>query len=555
MYTNTMRTDGTSLSKSSNLNKLVQLPEHWDPSNDLLVIIGEGAEKTARMAQAYGQDRILVFLNAHDESPDSLQNVMVATSLQEVMTNLFVLPGPPPTELVGLRCAGSTQPMALVTEIMRTAQYCIEQRQSNIRTLEAFGLLWGLHGILNLPEIANWPTAHTLVGAFSGKPMVIVNPGPSLADDLQHLKDLKGRAIVVCVNHAMSALTAAGIVPDFVITLEPQDIRYHFEGADMSAIEAHIVAATANPGIFQIPTSRFLTYTGSQNTDRWIYDVLGDEDAEITGGGSVSCSALSLGLLWGCSPIINVGLDLSFPNGQYYTPTNCDGGTVANISDDGTYVLEGYSEELTKTELYADLGHAPRNPLCEVPAVNGGTVPTSSSFKFYLHWFKITAQDHRDSTRLINCSTTGALIDGMDHMPLSEALEKHVTGSVNVRKAMDEVVNNHNRIQRLTATHDHLVEMDRYMTLAADYASKCMKLSAKAASKQSALDKLDRVEKKLIQALKPLCVASLIDQKQIIDAVKRGSEATTMEDSIRFIASFYMPTAVWHSRCERLWNE
>ena len=55
----------------------------------------------------------------------------------------------------------------------------------------------------------------------------------------------------------------------------------------------------------------------------------------IPGGGSVATSAFSLALRWRCDPIIFLGLDLSFPGGQYYVATSSDGAARAEVDAKG----------------------------------------------------------------------------------------------------------------------------------------------------------------------------------------------------------------------------
>src|SRR5262249_21652419 len=135
---------------------------------------------------------------------------------------------------------------------------------------------------------------------------------------------------------------AAGVTPDLVVTVDPQDVRYHFAGCDVSRT-CLVNAATVNPSLFDMP-ARYLTLSANSAIDDWIFAGLG-EDAVVPGGGSVATTAFSLALRWHCDPIIFVGLDLSFPGGNYYVTTSSDGGARAVVDDRGVMRVEGWSAD------------------------------------------------------------------------------------------------------------------------------------------------------------------------------------------------------------------
>ena len=60
---------------------------------------------------------------------------------------------------------------------------------------------------------------------FSGQSAIIVCPGPSLQKNISVLKKVKGRALIICVLHALKALKENGITPDIVIHTDPQNLK------------------------------------------------------------------------------------------------------------------------------------------------------------------------------------------------------------------------------------------------------------------------------------------------------------------------------------------
>ena len=50
-------------------------------------------------------------------------------------------------------------------------------------------------------------------------------PRSSLSKNISFLKKLKGKALIICVLHALRPLRAAGVVPDIVIHTDPQNLK------------------------------------------------------------------------------------------------------------------------------------------------------------------------------------------------------------------------------------------------------------------------------------------------------------------------------------------
>jgi hypothetical protein len=136
---------------------------------------------------------------------------------------------------------------------------------------------------------------------------------------------------------------AAGVTPDLVLTVDPQDVRYHFAGCDVSG-SCLVNAVTAHPALFELPARRFLTLSANGAIDDWMFERIG-ESPVVPGGGSVATSALSLALRWGCDPIVFVGLDLAFADGRYYVATSSDGDARAEVDGDGVVRVAGWSPE------------------------------------------------------------------------------------------------------------------------------------------------------------------------------------------------------------------
>jgi hypothetical protein len=334
--------------------------------------------------------------------------------------------------------------------------------------------------------------------------MIIVAPGPSLATNIDQLRALDGRAVLACFSHSLKPVVAAGLTPDLVITVDPQDVRYHFAGADLSKT-CLVNAVTAHPALFQLGARGYLSCAANSLLDNWIFDGLGEE-ARIPGGGSVATSAFSLALRWGCDPIVFVGLDLSFPGGNYYVSSSVDGHARAVADERGHVRVEGWSDGFRSMKASGG-PEAPAERSIELPGWHGGTVPSSFMFSMFHRWFVEKMRAVTD-TRVYNCTEGGAFIDGMTHRSLASVLAE-LSGRVDAGALIDHAAAGVGSARR-DQLGTYVRKLVRSLARVRRHATR-----ARAAIAAGNVDGLTRAERALAGALAPVPFVSLLAQREI----------------------------------------
>jgi hypothetical protein len=516
------------------------LPEGWLPAQDVVVMVGQGAAPLIGELYRRGQERVVVYLP--DEINDAALNesVMVVRTLSELMDTIQLMPGDPAEQVITVKTRESTVPQERIQDISQTVEECLHQYHSNRATMNALGHLWARNSVSNLPAVANWPGVGALEGAFKGVPMVVISPGPSLSENLHLVREMKGKAVLVCVTHALSALEKEGIVPDVVVSLEAQDIRYHFANYPLDQVPAMVLAVSSLPELFDMGAQRYFTFTGNSHVEKWVYEGLGD-DAILNGGGSVSCSGMRLGLRMGCDPVILVGQDLSFKDdGQLYVSSNVDGAARANFKEDGTVTLSGYNEASKSLEAMAQgAAEVCRSAGISLPGYYGGQVRSNIGFSFFLRWFENVAKDFEGKVTLLNCTEGGVYIKGMEHIPLSEAIAQYVSKPVDVAAVLEAAVTTIDRPRRLNHMQRRALSLCDSMLKSKNTAQACLRLAKRARKDESKLNKLSSRERELIEILKPILFLSLMEHKEILEAVEAGGEADTMDAALSAAERLY----------------
>ena len=490
------------------------LPEVWDRETDLVVLVGRGLELVAEVLHDLGQRRI-ISLNGNPAG-----KAIVVESPAELALVVRMQVPCPPTRTV-LRGA-----LGMPREDVEAARETVTAALSDLRihrnTVRAFSRAWIDHGLTNLPAIARAPSVATVGDRLRGLPMVIVAPGPSLAKNAHLLRELKGRALICAFSHSLRPVIAAGVTPDLVLTVDPQDVRYHFEGCDVSGTTV-VNAATVHPALFELAARRTIALSANCAIDDWIFEGTG-ENAQVPGGGSVATTAFSLALRWGCDPIVFVGLDLSFPDGAYYVTTSHDGGARAVIDDHGTMRVEGWSSGFRAMKAGGGPS-APTERALELPGWNAGDapagmVPSSFMFSMFHRWFvDRTANADLGATRVFNCTEGGAFIAGMTHRRLADVIAELPADGVVLDERLADLVVDPARSARVTR---RVAAFASALARARGLAITALSLASRGDSR-----KLARVERALAASLRPIGFVSLLAQREIEraqDVAARGDQ-------------------------------
>lgn len=189
----------------------------------------------------------------------------------------------------------------------------------NLATMLAFGPLTLTNLLRNLPWIRRFPGVKQLTNRFAGRPAIVAAAGPSLEKHLHLLKDVKDKAVLIAVDTLLGILPPHGILPDIVVTLDPEEWNCH-KFREM-ALDKRVPMVCHPCSQREIITS----YPGKKfATAVWfpIYHYLARywEDKGLIGlrAQAVGHVAFDLARLIGADPIVFVGLDLSFPQPKFH---------------------------------------------------------------------------------------------------------------------------------------------------------------------------------------------------------------------------------------------
>lgn len=290
--------------------------------------------------------------------------------------------------------------------------------------------------------------------AFKNKPAIIVSAGPSLNKNIELLKKYKDNAFVFCVGTALRSLYNNDITPDFLNVIETVNTSLHYNLPNSKDIN-FIAEPYSEKSYFDIEfKNRFVTPSLETDASRWFLEKAEKELTPFETKGTVAYHALYSAYYLGCNPIILIGQDLAYTDGQCYSKGSKFDGLQCVFDDetqkymiapknfeeyrDSYYASEGFEEEGKNRGIKALLKRLNQN-IQFVKGQNGEMLPTDSVYSIFIDYFKEFSASYGHERTLINSSLGGALIDGFETSPLDKVCEKYANKPINKEKLISSL--------------------------------------------------------------------------------------------------------------------
>ena len=388
------------------------VPLTWDWDSDLFIIQHSETKIVETLIQR-GQKRILIIEPNKTKSKKlskqigklrGTESVAVISCKEEIKRHVSVWIDKPPhvSRVISSTVMPDEDAMVDIKEIQDIAREGMINAITFDITIKSHDQVWVENGLGNFENLVKHSHVACLKNKFCNSSVIIVSPGPSLEKNVELLKEVKGKAIIVAVSHSLEFLKAKNIVPDVVIHVDPNvNIDKYFEGIPFEEIELLILSATTDPSLFNLPTKNKAWLYANAYFDNWLMELLDIEDYTLWGS-CVSVAALKLCYTWGCRNIVLIGQDLSFKPGEYY----------AGSSYAPQEILESFDE-------------ASREEHFKLPGYYGGEVVTKNDYRLYHSQFVDLAKDLQEtsSVQLFNCTEGGANIEGFQNRSLKDFLD------------------------------------------------------------------------------------------------------------------------------------
>jgi len=268
--------------------------------------------------------------------------------------------------------------------------------------------------LANLPYYAAGAPIDDLENAAKGKMAVCVAAGPSLARNIDLLKDpaVRERVVVITVQTTLQPLLKHGIKPDFVTALDYSEISKRFyenlpplpDVTLVAETKAHPAILDAFPGPKRVTWAKFLGFACAG---------IPQPESRIREGSTVAHLSFYLAQFLGCDPICFLGQDLGFSDGLYYFP--------------GLAMHDVWAPELSPFNTLEMLEWQRiarhRNHLSKQTDIHGRGIYSDEQMMTYLKQFE---RDFAGAEQtILDCTEGGMPKDHTTRMTFREAIEQY----------------------------------------------------------------------------------------------------------------------------------
>ncbi len=240
-------------------------------------------------------------------------------------------------------------------------------------------------------------------------PAVLVAAGPSVEQNIEYLRELKGRAVIFAVDRILDYLLDNGVEPDFVVSVDPKKPTEYFSKRNNIKIPL-ICYMESNYEILDLHKGKKILCSKNKFSDEF-YKITNKSVPFLLPSGSVAIVAFSACVELGFQKIILVGQDLAYDGEKSH------GGNTIEIN-----------------ELQKDIF---------VEGIDGQMIKSRSDWNMYVKRYedllKVTP-----NIEVIDAKSKGAKITGTNNMNLKDAIDKHCLSVVTLDKALWEESNTFN---------------------------------------------------------------------------------------------------------------
>jgi hypothetical protein len=271
---------------------------------------------------------------------------------------------------------------------------------STFHTLKSYQNEWLLNILHNVPQVLLSTSLMKLKEVCKGQDVtaIIVGSGPSLKEDIHHLKELHDKCLIIAAGSSIQAMNHYEIDPHFVASLEgSESYNKVFQNANASQIPLMFCTQTYHKVVDRYQTDKFALKISNDCITEYFVD---KEIPSFFETPTVTGTAMQIAAYMGVSKVILMGQDLSFPNDQYYAPG-----------------VNHLSEERKK----ADMSQS----CIKVKNVNGGENRTNRAMLVLQKSVEMTARVlQSNGVEVINTSKNGAALEGVNWISMDTLIEQ-----------------------------------------------------------------------------------------------------------------------------------
>ncbi|MCR6523195.1 6-hydroxymethylpterin diphosphokinase MptE-like protein [Lysinibacillus capsici] len=355
-------------------------------------------------------------------------------------------------------------------------------------TISFFSDIWQQNVRRNLQYLNGAESLNRLYKRYT-QPVIVASGGPSLTKQLPLLKKIADQVVIIAAGSTTKSLLAAGIEPDYVLTIDGAQINYDLHFKNLEIGKSKLITALSSHYKITEKYQNNLYFYGMGIEDTildYCEEKLGIKIPIMLNGGSCAHTALHVATFISSGPVALIGQDLAFTNNQTHAADNA-----------------GYVE--------IDENWLIRNHAYEVEGYNGDKVYTDLTFNSMRQQFEEIYEVLKNNHVIYNCTEGGSKIEGMPQKTFQDFCQEYAD-LLQTKELQDA------SYEKQTVTLTQLKkffedEMDVYRQLEHQLQRALTILREKKSNIQftkPVLKKLDKIDEKLIELYDQVLLDSVI---------------------------------------------
>jgi hypothetical protein len=487
----------------------LMLPEVWSFQHDVAVVTGLHAEMLIDDLIQRGQQNIIVDAEMYK-----------STETKSILT--YSVKSPQFDELTQRKAwnFGEMHHFFLGEEI-DTDKVFFDQVKKSIDlvkmhngTIRKFSKTWVINQLNNLEKMLHGRLATDVMEKIKGQDVLVVSPGPSLAQSIAALKKVQHKAVILTMAQAVPALVKNNISFDYAFIVDPADFSDFIE--PISGIEdiGIIVHESCHVNICaNNPEQLVVMATDKDQID--LPSIMGGQQVTPTGS-SVSGCAVDFCIKAKAKSIGVVGQDLVIGETAYY----------------------GISTKYNETRIIDDnfiFWNGMIYPVQKLRGINGEWLVSRPDFVSFHHEFELLAENCPEEIKLYNFTCHGAQINGFENAELGVV---YASNAVKANVALPQVVSD-KITQRKARAGERLEKIQKNIDRAKITVNELISaLSGKV--EEIDFNVIDHLENRLREICKATRLLDLMLQAELVNFDIKLLGVETLADSVMVSLDLHM---------------
>jgi hypothetical protein len=273
----------------------------------------------------------------------------------------------------------------------------------NVNTSFHFKEDWLNNFLLNIKHIPDSLDLIALGGKFQDVPAILVSAGPSLNKNIELLREVGSKALILAAGSTITILQNKDIKPHIMLGIDGGQVMTDlYSTVKWTDIFLAYVTSIHHGCLDIYKGPKIYVRSDAEPQAEWMEQMVDRVSQPVKSGGSCANVAMDFLKKLGCNPIIFVGQDLAFTDMQFYADGHANEELIRKMNIDPTVHIK--TKDVFGHEIY-----------------------TTHNWLTMANYFEVMMARYGKDHLFINSTEGGLPLKGSQAMTLREAIDNYCT--------------------------------------------------------------------------------------------------------------------------------